>query len=190
MNKDATYEIACRTISQMQKLTPDDLVKATASAGKDQEDLAQHLETRFPGITKDLCRRYMETHIEPMLKDVLPTDEFSVAALSDPLRTFCTVDPQIARERCVMHFINAVNENSSEHLKRAMVARIEFGLGDHIHASRAAAFAVCLLREPRFDEWMDVDSHPEAMKMLITTECEKAEILIAFMMAHRQHNAN
>lgn len=169
-------------------LTPADLVKVTVEWDAfSQEDLARHLDTRFPGILERLCRRYVEHTAFPMIREVLPP--VAEVIICNLPKSCDTEDADEARGIVCQRFIQYINANSPEHMKRAMMACVELGLGEFVEASDNAGFAACLRENPAFDEWMELSDH-RATELLIRVEYAKATILVNLIEEARRNVAS
>jgi len=167
---------AWEVLPSIANLSAKHLLDVTVEWGSDQEDLAQHLDGRFPGILSRLARMYVEEAARPLLEEALPCTSEVLAILSDPCKAFGTKDPQKVRDLTVDRFHGQVNQDSPQHVIRAMISHIELGLGDFARASREASFAVCEKELTEFGTHLD-SGDEAAIQALLKTERRKAQIL-------------
>jgi hypothetical protein len=154
-----------------------DILEITVCAGKGVEDLAVYLDTKLPGLLETWSRGYVE-EVTPLLEEALPFTAEVKHILADPLLYFLAETKQDARDDTVAHFASQVTADSAEHIKRAMTAFIELGLGNFYEASNFAEFAVCEKEVINFREKFTDWASKEAKIALLQTQTRKAEILI------------
>lgn len=124
-------------------LTREVVLSLTVYKGQCVEDLAAYLDSLYcPGILRKLAEIRLK-EISPLLEEVLILDELTRRILADPRRFFNTKDTEEARGKAVDRFIQVVNKHSPQHVIRAMMAYINFGLEEYQEAISQADFAQC-----------------------------------------------
>jgi hypothetical protein len=142
------------------------------------EVLARYLEIMgYDGIFKRLVEAYM-IEIRPILEEALPYAGDTMRILSDPRGFFGTDDDQEVRARATERFSDHVNRNSPQHVIRAMIAHVEFGLGNFVTALREAEYAHHEMFVPNFGQEIYKPNAGAAEDELIGVELRKAAILI------------
>jgi len=170
------------TLYQLAIISTDDIIEVTAMVGKETEELAEFLEDRYPGITQTFVQKYLDATLDALPKDVLPSkDEVEkfIKSLDEK------ADADEIRARAVAHFENKVNRNSPQWAIRAMIAMIEFSLGNIIEASREAGFAENEVADSNFREALYGKDREKAKQALLVVERKKADILAAIIRERR-----
>jgi len=175
-------------------LTTDMLLRCTVSEGSRRpkgytpcvEDLIIFLDKEFyPGILKAAAEKYLLV-IRPLLEECLPCDEATLAVLADPKKFFSTKDEQTALNRATEYFISLVNKDSPEHTKRAMIAHLEFGLGNYQTAIVEAQFAQSEKSTPNFAEVLYGTDNAAILRATLAAQKATAEILIPLVSEFRR----
>ncbi|HEY4489947.1 MAG TPA: hypothetical protein VJC12_01675 [Candidatus Paceibacterota bacterium] len=166
-------------VHEFPEITPEDIIDITARQGKEVEELLTFLEGRFPGITSELVERYLSFVLGMLPKGCVPERE-GVSKIVQPFLTLGT-DHQTIRDRVCDHFFGVVNKRSPYYAKHAMVAIIEFTLGDKVESLHFAGFAQCSFEDPDFDEDMQSLRSDLTLPTLLKSEGKKAEFLIEIM---------
>ncbi len=164
--------------------SPEDVVRETVFSTEavygatGVEVLARYLEIMgYDGIFRKLVEAYV-MEIRPILEEALPYVGETASVLNDPRGFFGTNDEQQVRARATERFSDRVNRNSPQHVIRAMIAHVEFGLGNFVTALREAEYAHHEKFVPNFGEEIYRPNAGAAEDELIGVELRKAAILI------------
>lgn len=132
-------------------LTVDEILELTIDRGMELEELLPVLdEGKFCGIFRKVTERFMDMEVKKMLPAQILSDPEFPKILSDAKRYFEVDDESEVIDRFTKLYIEAVNRESPENVKRAMIAHAELGLGNLHRALAEAAFAVNELQVPNF----------------------------------------
>jgi hypothetical protein len=112
----------------------------------------------------------------------IPTKE-EITGFIRPLLS--TKDAHRIRDKAVKRFYRVVNSSSPDYAKRAMMALIEFALGDKVGALHSAGFAQCNIEDPNFDKQMKTGDVERALPTILNSEQKKAEVLIQIITERR-----
>lgn len=119
-------------------------------------------------------------HAREYLSKALIMSEENVAILDDPAKHFGSTNEDILRDKLVDHFLQFVTNESPDHIKRAMVANIEWGIGNPVTAINEAGFAYCEAEVEQFGPKL-MTGHHDAEKALKNWELWKAERLLELL---------
>ncbi|MCA9365598.1 hypothetical protein KC723_01770 [Candidatus Kaiserbacteria bacterium] len=114
------------------------------------------------------------------LEGIVPWSTETIAVLDNPAEHFGTNDEQILRNKLFNYFVLFVNSKSQNHVKRAIIANFEWGLGNIITAIEEAGFAYCESTVENFGVKLEL-MHPDVDKPLREYELWKAEQLLGFL---------
>lgn len=117
-------------------------------------------------------------HVREYLEGVIPED---VSVLDSPMEYFGTDDQDILRRELAGHFRRFVNHASPRHIIRAMIANLEWGLGNAVSAIDEAGYAYCEKTVEQHFGYKLLTGHPDADKVLLDFELWKAEVLLGFL---------
>ena len=118
--------------------------------------------------------------VRKYLASVVPAPTYDVAILDNPAEHYGTTDQDVLRDKLVDRFILFVNDKSPQHIIRAMVANIEWGLGNAVDAIDEAGFAYCEATVEQFGLKLHT-GHPDVDKAFEDWELWKAERLLGFL---------
>ncbi|MFT7644885.1 MAG: hypothetical protein ACI9BF_000548 [Candidatus Paceibacteria bacterium] len=118
--------------------------------------------------------------VREYLKDVVPEPVYNAAILDKPAEHYDTTDQDVLRDKLVNRFILFVNDRSPQHLIRAMVANIEWGIGNAVRAIDEAGFAYCEATVEQFGVKLQM-GHPDVNKAFESFELWKAKQLLKFL---------
>ncbi len=183
MNVVPVSALSWENIHLLLNITPGDILEITSSKGKEVEELAAFLDERFPGILSELANTYLTTVLDTLPKGSVGTYEEVIAYMAKLIETETRDD--VIREKTAKQFENVVNRASTEYSRRAMIAIIEFCLGNDILSLREAGFAQCNFEDPDFDAKMQSNDPELVVTTLFNTERKKAEIFIQLLMKRR-----
>lgn len=145
------------------------------------EVLARYLEMfGYDGVFKGLVERYL-LEIRPLLEEAVPFEGEAAEALTNPKAFFNTEDEDEVRRLITDHFSDKIDKQSPEHVKRAMTAHIEFGLGNYVGAIKDAEFAHHEKHVPNFGRELHRPGAGAAQAELLAVERRKAQILIELL---------
>lgn len=143
--------------------------------------LAAYLESLgYEGMFKRLCERYL-LEIRPLLEEVLPIESDVVEVLSNPRAFFSVTDDDEVRRLAVERFRDKINAQSPEHVKRAIVAHVEFGLGNYVAALSHAEYAHHEKYVSNFGEELARPESEIIQVEMLGVERRKAAILIELL---------
>lgn len=168
------------------EISTEDVLTATARRGVEIEEMVLYLNGHgFPGIVQEWALAYLTLEAKPLLEEALLLTGEVLKVLGDPKDHFGTNDAQDARDRTVALFYDRVNRSSPQHVIRAMVAYIEFGLGNLVTATHEAGFARNEKEVLNFGRELGART-PLATAAMLGTERRKAEVLIPLIYAGRK----
>lgn len=143
--------------------------------------LARYLETQgYFGILKNLARAYLE-EIRRFLEEGFPLDEEALAVLRDPKGFFAVAEENDARRRMSRYFMTRADRQPPPQAKQALIAYIEFSLGNFAAALNHASNAYCEKHVAYFSQKLQISGHPEVENIMIESEVEKAKLLIKLL---------
>ena len=168
-------------------IKPQDIIGNTVFAGGfGVEDFAQWLDANvYPGILQLLAVEYLK-QIQSLLEEVLILDKETRTILNDPKKYFNVTSCEEAVEKTVSHFHTRVNSDSPDHVIKAMIAHIEYGLGDFIRSIQQAGFAWNDKHIENFAFLLEIKSDV-ALESMLEVEKHKAEILVVLIMGNYKH---
>lgn len=138
-----------------------------------------YLETRaFPGIFKKVVESFLNSKVRELLPDNVISDTEFRTIIANPREYFETVDQDEIRNEISLRYLKFVNVSSPEHDKQALIAYIEFALGNYATSLTSACFAI---NESEVEEF-GVKFHmnfPEAANAIIRSATLVAETLVA-----------
>lgn len=175
--------LSWENVDQLAVITPNDIFEITAMVGKEIEDLAQFLEKKYPGIVLQLCEQYLALVLGMLPAGSVPTLE-EVKALAESLRAAGAGDQHI-RNEVTQRFYGVVNMDSPEYAKRAMIAMIEFALGEQVEVLNSAGFTQCNFEDSNFNKNMAGSDRDACMETLLNADRKKAEVLIQIITERR-----
>lgn len=161
-------------------LSPDDILREVVGKwAVGVEVFAVFLETQgCTGLVKKLAERFL-SECRPFLEEALPFEGETLQVLQDPRKFFNVSDEHEAIRLTTLHFMARVNSSSPQHVIRAMIAHIEFGLGNYVNSINSAGFTHNEKRVPNFsDIWNNPNQRTLLESTLLAVEWRKAEILI------------
>ncbi|QQR64579.1 hypothetical protein IPH92_03390 [Candidatus Kaiserbacteria bacterium] len=118
--------------------------------------------------------------VREYIESAVPAPTYDAAILDKPAEHFGTIDQDVLRNKLVGHFILFVNKTSPQHVIRAMIANIEWGMGNAVQAIEQAGFAYCEATVEQFGLKLRT-GHPDAEKTFKDWELWKAERLLEFL---------
>ena len=162
-------------------ITPDQILRESVfSTERDEASvyvLASYLDEQgHVGISKELARRYL-IEIRPLLAEAIALDDEAVRMFEDPRTFFKTTDDDKAATKTVEYFNDHAYGKLTQHVCRALIAHIEFGLGEYCVSLVNAGVARSSKRMEDFCErYAAGDSR--AISSHLVVERRWAEILI------------
>ncbi len=136
------------------------------------------------GILKELAERCL-AEVRQLLEEGLILDEDVLKVLRDPKSFFNITDEEEVRRRVAEHFTSRVNKDSPQHVIRAMIAYIEFGVGEYAESIHQAGFAHNEKDVENFEEKFYRPKDPDVEAAMLKVETRKAEILIELLAQRR-----
>lgn len=149
------------------------------------EALAKFLDSNgYPGVLKTLSEKYL-AEIRPYLEERLIFNDEVREIFQDSKTFFDTQNDQEVRNRITQYCMSSVNKNSPAHVILAMIAHIEFSLGNYIDALLNSGHAYNVKNVRDFEVRL---SHglPAAHESLLDIQKRLAEILIVILAQARQ----
>jgi hypothetical protein len=177
------YVLRLENLHELAVITPGDIIEIASAVGKETWELAQFLEGRFPGITRELASRYLDRLLLTMPTGILPSQE----EVNSFVNNWILLDSPIQeiRDLCVEHWKDQVNVQSPEWAKRSMMAMIDFALGEFAESLHSAGFAQNTVANPNFEEALQGSSGESIFEDLLAVERAKAEVLAEIIRERR-----
>ncbi|GEM_PF-1914717 len=142
-----SYEILCsmwrQSYSNPEALTADSILELTIYRGYDLDVLLRFLDRNgYPGILRAVVENILESDIRTLLPEKVRLDPEFPVIIADPHSYFGTDDEDELRKLIAERYIEDVNMHSPDSEKRAMIAHVEYSLGDLVTALNSSGFAL------------------------------------------------
>lgn len=119
--------------------------------------------------------------VREYLTGVIPRPTFDTAVLDKPAEHYGIVDRGVLRNRLVDRFALFVHSKSSQHVIRALVANIEWGIGNPMTAISEAGFAYYEATVEQFGLKLEMKDDPDVERAFTDWELWKAAQLLSYL---------
>lgn len=151
--------------------------------GDTVEKIFEYYEKMYPGIFHEYITIYIQQAFD-FIASVIVLNEENRNILSNPQAYFHTDDPDELRTFITAHFIEFIHKDSEPYLKQAMIAIIEYALGNATSASNACGFAQNEFDVKDFNHYM-AQNNEIATQALLDEEEKKAAIFVFLLLKYR-----
>ncbi|PLX26819.1 hypothetical protein C0583_06005 [Candidatus Parcubacteria bacterium] len=155
------------------------------NGGDGVEALAVYLDKEhYPGILSDLAKKAI-VEVKGYLEEVIDFNKETEMLFLLPYAHFTEAgDDKEVANAIAEHFIDCINAESPEFLKRAMIAYIEFCLCNHHSSLVSILFSKCERKIDNFGKRL-YSNDKEATDAMVEVADWYAEILLELILKHR-----
>lgn len=143
------------------------------------------LVTKDERLFPDFAEQYVREVVWPLFEATFPGNHAMQAALRDPCAHFKTRDPDLLRAQAAKYVRSHLEGELPPGLARALIAQMEFCLGDYHMASIQAGFVACERACPDFPKHMEAKTF-EARSTLLCVERGKANLIASILLRRRE----
>ncbi len=166
-------------------LSADDVLQQSVYRGEDVYHVAEYLGRRFPGMLSEWEGQCLQI-AEKLLVDVVDSKE--ITDMLGDFTQYKDMAQQDVRDRICDVFAPKINLRSPDYLKSALIAIIEYGLGNTRAGVNRVEFALCEKADPQFPHLLFSERPSEKQEvkdLLVAASRQTAELLVVLIKKYR-----